>query len=356
LAYQIAEHKGKKGEHYIAQTRSEYVHLFRSSMAGGFIVSFVAIFKNLLGLLPFLPFWKGLVYSINYATGFVVMDITDSTLATKQPAYTASTVAQSLDPVKQGGQPDLRNLAITVAGISRSQTASFAGNLLVVFPLAYLLAWGYHAMTGVKIAEGVAADELLLSQHPWKSLSMLYACFTGFFLFLSGLIAGYVENAVLYGKIPERLMAHPSLSVTMQPSRLKKLAEFVRKKAGPLAGSISLGFFLGIAGPLGKILAIPFDIRHITISAGNIGIAFYGLDHMVPLGYLLTVIFGVLMIGFLNFLVAFNLAFFVAIRSRKIDLREYSQFLGILWRYMRRFPADFLRPPKSARKTSELIG
>ena len=354
LAYQIAEHKGEKGHHYIAQTRKEYIHLFRSSMAGGFIVSFVAIFKNLLGLLPFAPFWKGLFYGINYSTGFVVMDLTGATLATKQPAYTASTVAQSLDPARQGGQPDLKNLAITVAGIVRSQTASFAGNLLVVFPLAYLLSWGYHMMTGVKIAEGPAADALLLNQHPWKSLSLLYACFTGFFLFLSGLIAGYVENAVIYGRVPERMMAHPSLSQTMKPKRLLKLSEFVRKKAGPLSGSISLGFFLGIAGPLGTILAIPFDIRHITISAGNVGIAFYGLDHKVPLGYLMTIIGGVLLIGFLNFLVSFSLAFFVAIRSRRIRLREYTEFLGILGRYMRRFPLDFFRAPASPRQAREL--
>jgi site-specific recombinase len=356
LAYQIAEHKGKKGRHYITRTPAEYVKLFRSSMAGGFIVSFVAIFKNLLGLLPFPPFWQGLAYSINYSAGFVLMDLTGATLATKQPAYTASTVAQSLDPRKQGGQPDLRNLAVTVAGIVRSQTASFAGNLLVVFPLAYVLAWGYHALTGVKIAEGPAADQLLLNQHPWKSLSLLYACVTGFFLFLSGLIAGYVENQVIYGRIPERLVAHPYLGATMHAGRLEKLAGFIRRMAGPLTGSIALGFFLGTAGPLGKILAIPLDIRHITISAGNIGIALYGMDHLVPLGYLLTVVAGTLMIGFLNFFVSFSLAFSVAIRSRRIDLREYKAFLGILWSYFRKYPADFLRPPKMPRSPDQIPG
>ena len=62
----------------------------------------------------------------------------------------------------------------------------------------------------------------------------------------------------------------------------------------------------------------------------------------------------VLFLGFLNFLVSFSLAFFVAIRSRKIRLREYTEFLGILGRYMRRFPLDFFRAPALPRQPREL--
>jgi hypothetical protein len=46
LAYQIAEHKGRKGESYISSTQGDFMRLFRSAMGGGVIVSFVAIFKN----------------------------------------------------------------------------------------------------------------------------------------------------------------------------------------------------------------------------------------------------------------------------------------------------------------------
>jgi site-specific recombinase len=92
-------------------------------------------------------------------------------------------------------------------------------------------------------------------------------------------------------------------------------------------------------------MGLPFDIRHITISAGNTGIGFHCLNHQVPLSYLITVIAGVLAIGFLNFFVSFSLAFFVAVKSRGIHLREYPEFLGILWRYFKKYPADFIRPP-----------
>ena len=354
LAYQIAEHKGRKGESYISSTQGDFMRLFRSAMGGGVIVSFVAIFKNLLGLLPLPIFWQGMVYGTNYAAGFVLMDRTGSTLATKQPAYTASAVASSLDSRKQNGRPDLKNLALTVAKVSRSQIASFAGNLLIVFPLTYLLAMVYDAATGHKIAAGLAADKLLADQHPFKSLALLYACFTGFFLFLSGLIAGYIENHVVYGRITERLKSHPIFTNTMKPWQLNKLIKIMDKNAGALAGSISLGFFLGCAGPLGKLLGIPFDIRHITISAGNTAIGFYGRNHAVPLSYLLTIVAGVLLIGFLNFLVSFSLAFYVAVKSRGIRLKDYKEFLGILLRYFRQHPKDFIWPPAAMRNATEI--
>lgn len=354
LAYQIAEHKGKKGEKYISSTKKDFRLLFKSAMGGGLIVSFVAIIKNLLTPLVLPIFWHGMAYGTNYATGFVLMDRTHTTLATKQPAYTASAVASSLDVQKQGSRPDLRHLVITVAKVSRSQIASFAGNLVIVFPLTYLLAWGFKLVTGTKIAEGAAAAKLLADQHPLHSLSLLYACFTGFFLFLSGLIAGYVDNHVVYGRIAERIKSHPVFLNTMSTKKLNRLVNLVDTSAGAVTGSICLGFFLGCAGPLGTFLGIPFDIRHITISAGNVAIGFYGLDRKVQLGYLLTVLAGVIMIGVLNLLVSFSLAFWVAVKSRGIRLKDYPEFFSLLGRYFRRHPKDFVLPPSSIRMAEDV--
>lgn len=193
---------------------------------------------------------------------------------------------------------------------------------------------------------------MLKDQHPWQSLSLLYACNTGFFLFLSGIIAGYVQNKIQYGHIAQRLQTHPVLRMTMPEKRLKRLAGYVEKHAGSLAGNIALGFFLGMAGFVGEIFGIHFDIRHITISAGNTGLAVYGLgfDHIDP-WFLTTVIVGVLGIGFLNFLSSFALAFIVAAKSRGVRLRDYPEFLGILWRYFRSHPLDFIRPRRRLPET-----
>ena len=345
VAYQIAEHKGLKGNHYITATSKEYRQMVWSAMKGGGVTAFISIFKNLISAIDLPLFWHGFAYSMNYSIGFLLIDATGGTLATKQPAFTASAVASSLDTKGNTYKPNLYNLAITVARVSRSQIASFAGNLLIVFPGAFLLAWFYELMTKTKILEGDKAMAMLESQHPWHSLSLLYACFTGVFLFLSGIIAGYVQNKILYGRIGDRIKNHPGWRFGVSKEKRMARVKFIDKNAGAIIGNISLGFMLGMSSIVSKILGFPFDIRHITISAGNVSIALYGLGiRNLPLGYLIIIFLGVLTIGFLNFLISFSLAFMVAVRSRGVKLKEYPEFLGILGRYFLKKPLDFIRP------------
>jgi site-specific recombinase len=347
LAYQIAEHKGSKGDKYITNTRKEYYRMIRSAMWGGFIISFIAIFKNLIGKLKLAPFPLGFLYSVNYSAGFILIDETKSTLATKQPAFTASAVAGSLDVKKQEGEPDLDSLAVTVAKVSRSQIASFFGNLIIVFPLTFILAWVYDIVTGNSIANNEESLKLLMAQHPWRSPALLYAAFTGFFLFLSGIIAGYWQNKIQYSRIKERLIKHPVLKVSFSAARLERMGNYMERNFGAVVGSIALGFFLGFSGVMVKIIGVPFDIRHITISAGNTAIGTYGLGITnIPPYFLLAVFLGVLLIGFVNFLVSFSLAFFVAVKSRGIHLSQYPKFFGKLTSYFLKHPREFFLSPK----------
>ena len=348
LAYQIAEQKGRRGHAYITQTRGEYRDMLFSAAKGGLIVCFVALFKNMLSLLRMAPFWQGLAFSVNYSLGFLLIDRTGSTLATKQPAYTANAVAGSIESGR-GGKGGMQGLVETVSRVSRSQFASFLGNLVVVFPGTYLLAWALDMLFGFRIVEGEAAMQLIRSQHPTKSLSLLYACNTGVFLFLSGIINGYVQNKMRYGRIAERIRRHPDLSSSLSAERLDRIASFWDRNAGAVAGSVALGFFLGMAGLAGRFFGIPFDIRHITISAGNVSIGMYGIDHSdLPVRELATVFLGVLGIGFLNFLVSFSLAFYVATRSRGLRLGQWREFLGSLRRHLYRHPRAFFLPPRGS--------
>ena len=228
-----------------------------SAMKGGGITAFISIFKNLLTAVELPIFWHGFAYSMNYSIGFLLIDATGSTLATKQPAFTASAVASSLDTKGNTYKPNLYNLAITVARVSRSQIASFIGNLLFVFPGSFLLAWMYDLITKTKILEGDKAMAMLESQHPWHSLSLLYACNTGVFLFLSGIIAGYVQNKILYGHIGERIKNHPWWFSGASPGKRLRRAKFIEKNAGTMIGNISLGFMLGMSSIVSKSSAYP---------------------------------------------------------------------------------------------------
>lgn len=351
LAYQIAEQKGRKGGDYITHTRREYRLMFYRAMKGGLIVSVVALFKNLLALMQFAPFWQGITYSVNYSAGFLVIDQTGATLATKQPAFTANAVAGTIDESKARGGSVMQDLVQTLAKVSRSQIASFVGNLIMVFPGTYLLAWLFDLVFGFPIAAGERAMNLLRDQHPTRSLALLYACNTGVFLFLSGIIAGYVQNKMQYGRIAERIRLHPGLQSIFTASRLTRIAAFCDRNAGAVMGSIALGFFLGMAGTVGRFFGIPFDIRHITIAAGNTSIGLYGLGlQSIPRSFLAMVLLGVAGIGFLNFLVSFALAFHVAMRSRGLRMKDVPGLPGMLWRHFRSHPLDFFRPPATARR------
>jgi site-specific recombinase len=56
----------------------------------------------------------------------------------------------------------------------------------------------------------------------------------------------------------------------------------VEKNFGALMGSIALGFFSASPGD-GEDIGNMFDIRHITISAGNTAIGVYGLGWKISL-------------------------------------------------------------------------
>ncbi len=83
LAFQISEHKSRTGEHYITTTRGEYRGFFRSAMGGGYFAALMATLKIVIHHLHLALFNQHLLYSLNYAAGFIGIHISGSTLATK---------------------------------------------------------------------------------------------------------------------------------------------------------------------------------------------------------------------------------------------------------------------------------
>lgn len=356
LAYQIAEHKGNTGEHYITTTRKEYNKFLVAAAGGGAIISIIALFKTLLHHLDPAPFWEYFLYGLNYALGFIALQVTHTTLATKQPGMTASTLASYLDIRKQKNKGhNLYTVAHTFVLIWRSQTASFIGNLIVVFPMSYLLAYGYNYLFGHHLAPPAEAQQYLNNQNPLLVPAWWYASITGLFLFLSAIITGYVDNSVRFRHIPGRIREHPALKRLFKGEKRNKIAAYIDENLGGFAGNAALGFFLGFAPLIGVSLGIPFDIRHITISTANFAFGLCGLDNAVSRYELIVVIIGVLGIGFFNFLVSFGLAFWVAVRSRGIPLRNYVPVIRLVLRYFRKRPFDFIFPPGKSRDLKKIF-
>ena len=266
------------------------------------------------------------------------------TLATKQPAMTASTLSQTLELDQKVG--DFSKFASLVAKISRSQAIAFAGNVVVAFPVSYCIAALYFYFSGHHIMDVDKAIHSVDDQNPFLSLALLHASIAGFYLFLSGIIAGYTENMSIYYKIPERIVRQPFLRKTFTKEKLAKISHFFKVHAGPISGNISLGFFLGSTFIIGKFLGLNIDIRHITFSAGTFGVALAGLDNIISWADCIFTALGVFLIGMFNFLISFIMSMFVALKSREISLTKIPDMLSALGKQWKTNKSEFFVPKK----------
>jgi len=346
LAYQVVEHAAKKGSKYITTTVKDYWRFFGASCLGGLIVAVFALFKLLSSKLDMSLAGEAFVYSINYSLCFVMIYLFGGALATKQPAMTANTIAKAMDG--PGGQHALEQIAEMVVRVWRSQFISFAGNLIAAFPMALLLAELYRLAVGVPPAGPEKSQLLLADVHPWESGALFFAAVAGFFLFIAGLVSGYFDNRNLYRKLSVRIGSHPLLVKVAGPDRSKRVGKFVDKHGGALVGNVFLGFCLGTAGTFGVIFGLPFDIRHIAFSSANVGFALEGATVIPAASVIGEAALGVILIGFVNFLVSFGLMLNTAMASRHITLRENAEVLRILLRRVVRRPWDYFFPPRTA--------
>ncbi len=347
LAFQVTEHAGKTGEHYIANTTKEWWNMLFSSMGGGFIVGFMSIFKLLIYYLKLPLFGEATLYSMNYSLGFIGIHLSHSTLATKQPAMTASKLAGALDDNTKSKSEGIGNLAELIVKLSRSQFIAFVGNVLVAFPVAFLVGLAYHYYSGGQIAGPEKAMKLIHELDPFESYAVFHAGIAGVFLFLAGLISGYYDNKSIYNKIPLRIRNHKFLNRFLGKSRNDKFSEYLEENLGNLAGNFFLGIFLGSMGTIGFILGLPLDIRHITFASANFGLAFVSIGDQLSQYEIGITILGIILIGMMNFLVSFSLAIFVATKSRGVSFNQRNELFKILLAWFALKPWQFFFPPKT---------
>jgi site-specific recombinase len=344
LAFQITEHAGKTGDHYITNTSREWWKMLLSAMGGGLIVGFLTIIKVMIYYLRLPLFGEAFLYSMNYSLGFIGIHLTHSVLATKQPAMTASKLAAALDESDKPKSVSLSNLAELIVKISRSQFIAFVGNVFVAFPVAFLLAYGFHYLTGNHVADSDKAFHLIHNINPISSLALLHAGITGIFLFLSGMISGYYDNKNIYNRIPQRIKNNPGLKRVLGSKISLRIGTYIENNLGSLAGNFFLGIFLGTMGTIGIILGLPLDIQHITFASGNFGLAFVSVGDQLSTNQILITVAGIIGIGLMNFLVSFSLAIFVVMKSRKITYSHSSKLLKIIAHRFFTRPHHFFLP------------
>lgn len=346
LSLQVTEHASRTGEHYVTSSRSEFMGMFRAAAGAGVIVAFMALIKSFIGALHLPPLWEALGFSLNYGLGFVLVHILGFTIATKQPAMTAATLAAALDPRKNGASP-LEEMSELIVQVSRSQFIAIVGNVLLAAITSMLIAFAWTAIAGAPPIGSEKAAHLLHDIHPLLSMAIPHAAIAGVCLFLAGLVSGYYDNKAIYHRVPDRLRRVRWLRRLLGERRLDALANYVEHNLGALAGNFSFGFMLGCMGTIGFLTGLPLDIRHVTFGAANFAYAMQALDFHVDWQTVALCSLGVALIALTNLLVSFALALKVALQSRRVRFAESRQLLGLLWRHLRSRPRDFFWPPKT---------
>lgn len=346
LARNITENASRTGEHYIAEDRREYAAMYKSAAGAGFIIGFMSMIKILFSYLRAAPLVEAFLFSMNYSLGFMLIHVLHFTVATKQPAMTASRIATGLHS-SDGRNLDLDSLTELIVKVIRTQFVAVLGNLTIAFPVAYLLASGYFMLAGHHFVSPDKAQHLLHDIDPFSSLALFHAAIAGVCLFLAGLISGYYDNKALYTRMSQRVARARWLSRLLGKARTERLGDYLENSLGGLMGNFYFGILLGTIGTVGFLLGLPIDIRHITFSAANFAIALVGLDHAVSWSVIAISTFGVLAVGTVNLWVSFSLALFVALRSRQVKFRHGWPLLKSLCARFLRRPVDFFIPPRA---------
>ena len=345
LARRIVERNAETGEHYIARTRAGYFAMLRHAAGGGAVTAVTMLLKVLIVSAGMSPFFAGAFASLDYAASFVLIQMLGFTLATKQPANTAPTLARQIHEVRDPAR--MEGLVDEIACLVRSQAAAILGNVAVVVPVAIALDLLIQIAVGKPLMDPAKAAATVASFSVFGP-SLLFAALTGVLLWASSLIAAAADNWYAYRRINDVLHHHPQLNARLGAARVGGLARYLDDNLGGIMGSVGLGVMLGMFPLVWEFIGLPLDVRHVTLSAGALGAAISATGPALfhQSAFWLAVI-GILGIGLMNVTVSFSLALFVAIRARRLHAPERHLIYGAVVRRLASRPLSFLLPERT---------
>jgi len=345
LAAKVAQRNSETGEHYITRTPGEYRTMLAQAAGGGAVTALTTALKFAVMALGLSAFWSGFWSGLMYAASFVLIQLLHFTLATKQPAMTAPAMAAKLRDVSTPAALDA--FVDEVTHLVRSQTAAVIGNVALVVPTTIVLAMAVQHLRGVPMIDAATANYVLQSltlQGP----SLLYAAFTGVLLFSSSILAGWVENWFVLHRLDSALRYNPRITGLLGEQRAARWAIFWRHNISGLAANISLGLLLGLVPAILGFFAIPLDVRHVTLSAGQLGAACASLGIEVLQNPALWWAVGAIpLIGLMNVSVSYFFAFRVALRAHDVSAIGRSLIYHSIARRLRSAPLSFVLPVRS---------
>ena len=346
LAAKVAERSSETGEHYITRTRLEYFQMLRDAAGGGAVMSLTTLLKFLVMSLGLSAFWGGFFSGLNYAASFVLVQMLHWTVATKQPAMTAPAMAAKL---KELGAPGaVEGFVDEVAHLVRSQVAAIVGNLALVVPGVLVISGALWLAFGAPMIDAKEAAYVLHSLD-LRGPTALFAAFTGVLLFASSIIAGWAENWFVLHRLDSAMRFNPRFTGLLGHARADRWASFMRRNISGLASNISLGFMLGLVPAFAAFFGLGLEVRHVTLSTGQIAAAIASLGlGIFQQNALWWALASIVFIGVLNLGVSFYMAFRLALRAHNVSgIDRYRIRLSIKTR-LRRHLGSFFWPVADA--------
>jgi len=344
VAHRITDHASATGEHYVTDDRPQWWGMLRAAAGAGLVVGAMALLKVLVLRAHLPPLWETLGVCLDYGLGFVLIHLLHFTVATKQPAMTATLLAARLaeEDATPAGAARLADLVVRTV---RTQVVAIVGNVALAVPTAAALWLAWNAVTGASPVPEAKAHHMLEDLHPWASWALLHAAVAGVCLFVAGVISGYYDNLCVFGRIGARLAAHPLALRLLGPARAARLGHYVEHNLGALLGNLAFGFMLGGVGFLGFLTGLPIDIRHVAFASANTAYALMALQGNEPQAAAWFAVAGVVLVAVVNVSVSYGLAFATAFRARRVRYDRAGLVIRLVLKRLLRRPHDFVWPP-----------
>ena len=340
LSRSITQNTSHHGEHYISRNKKEYMAMFYSAAGGGVLIALMSWFKIYLGTQIHNHFWLAVASGLNYGIGFMIIYMLGLTVATKQPAMTASRFAAAVERNDKGKAID-KKLANLLVDVLRSQSVAVFGNVFVAITLASVIAGCLALIRHQPMLDAEQVAYQLKAINPLKS-SLWYAAIAGVWLFCSGIISGFFDNRCDYLNLRMRLRHHPILKIMLPEKARAKLADYMHHNYGSLMGNLCFGMLLGMTGFVGHATGLPLDIRHVAFSSANVGYAV--VSGGLSFGQFLQALCFVLMIGAVNLWVSFSITLWVALRSRETTIDSWWGIVRDLRQIIKERPLSLFLP------------
>ncbi|BEP33566.1 site-specific recombinase [Variovorax sp. V59] len=342
LAAKVTERSAETGEHYITRDRASYLQMVRKAAGGGALTALTVLLKFGIYSLALSAFWSGLWSGLMYAASFVAIQLLQLTLATKQPAMTAPAMAARLRDIKTDAA--VADFVDEVAHLVRSQVAAVLGNVGVVVPAMLALALLVQFALGRPLLDAAHAAATL------QSLSLLgptalFAAMTGVLLFAASIVAGWTENAFVLHRLDSAMRYNPRIGAFLGAARARRWATFMRTNISGFASNISLGLMLGLLPAIAGFFGLGLDVRHVTLSAGQIAAAAASMGTAVlQQPALWWAVAAIPVIGALNVSVSFYFAFRLALRAHSVSLGDRARIRSAIRARWRSRPISFFLP------------